>query len=221
MDAYFETEFERPYAPFMAAGVRPFYRNSAGSTGAINGTRGVTRNSAASFRSPFLSPASRTSSLWAPPTHAYPSVHAVRGSPQPGTPVGQIPLAKQKPPLPSTLLIQKIDTSEKPWLAVPDRRAKTSWWITFLLFWVGAGIAGVICWRGWVSAGESMIPDSQLCFVMQDDFDSLDVGGGGTWTRDVELGGFGSVSCFIFYFLLVVVTKPWQKWGIPDDDSVE
>ncbi|KAA1477054.1 glycoside hydrolase family 16 protein [Dentipellis sp. KUC8613] len=58
---------------------------------------------------------------------------------------------------------------------------------------VGAGVAGVICWRGWVSAGRSMIPEGQLCVVLEDDFDQLSVdGNGSTWTRDVELGGFGN-----------------------------
>jgi hypothetical protein len=39
-----------------------------------------------------------------------------------------------------------------------------------------------------------MVNPSQLCLVMEDNFDNFDVDNGGTWTRDVERRGFGYVS---------------------------
>lgn len=103
-------------------------------------------------------------------------------------------LAKPKAPMNSTLLDEKLSREDKPWLKEKDTRGRLSWWAVLLCLILGLGISGVIIWRGWVAAGEEMIPDSQLCSVFSDDFSSLDVDSGGTWARDVELGGFGYVS---------------------------
>ncbi|KAI0320475.1 concanavalin A-like lectin/glucanase domain-containing protein [Amylostereum chailletii] len=178
----------------------PIYRvpTSPGSNSAFHGTGvGVgtdnalnSRGSTASFRSPFLSPASRPNSVWAPPLYATPGAP---GTPQmPGT-GASTPLPGPKPPLPSTLLAEKLQMEDKPWMHERDRRAKTSWWITALTFVLGIGGAAALCWRAYVEAGNSMIDDSQLCSVMSDDFDSLDVDGDNSvWKRDVSLGGFGN-----------------------------
>lgn len=61
-----------------------------------------------------------------------------------------------------------------------------------MMFWLGVGLAAIIVWRGWTSAGQEMIADSDLCLLMSDDFSSLNVDSdGSTWTREVNLGGFG------------------------------
>lgn len=192
---------ERPYAPFMAErGGNAVYRNS-GSTSSggigIGMGDGSPRGSTTSFRAPFLSPASRPVSVsWNPPSY-------LSGPQVPGTPgVGtghSTPLPGPKPPLPSTLLAEKLSKEDKPWMKEKDTRSRASYWITLFIFILGIGGAGALCWRGYVDGGSTMIPDNQLCSVMSDDFTSLDVDTDGSkWTRDVELGGFGLVLRFSF-----------------------
>ncbi|KAI0275853.1 glycoside hydrolase family 16 protein [Russula aff. rugulosa BPL654] len=98
-----------------------------------------------------------------------------------------------KPPLPSTLLSEKLTKEDKPWLTeAPDARTRASRWVTLLMILLGAGGAGLLCWTGYQDAGRTMIDSNQLCLVMEDTFDNLDVDNGGTWTRDVEMSGFGN-----------------------------
>jgi hypothetical protein len=65
------------------------------------------------------------------------------------------------------------------------------------MIFLGACGAGLLCWFGYKDAGKTMIDPKRLCLVMEDTFDNLDVDNGGTWTRDVEMSGFGYVSCHI------------------------
>ncbi|KAI0055569.1 concanavalin A-like lectin/glucanase [Artomyces pyxidatus] len=154
-------DLERPYAPFMAGGAGGVYRQPE------------SRGSTHSFRAPFLSPASRPSSVWSPPSHASASYPMLPASPN--ITASQYEPLKSKPPLPSTLLNEKLAKEDKPWLVQKqDRRTRGSWWVTMLTFFIGVGVAGVLCWRGY------------------DDFDTLDVDNGGTWARDVEMSGFGN-----------------------------
>ncbi|KAG2127998.1 concanavalin A-like lectin/glucanase domain-containing protein [Suillus clintonianus] len=130
------------------------------------------------FRSPFLSPASRPSSIWSPPPlpplSANPSVIA-------------LPLT-QKKPLQSTRLKAKLTDIDKPWLAKKRRCESGSWWVTFFAIILGIVAAAALCFQGWTSV--DILQPSQLCLVMQDDFtSSLD---SNNWSLDVELGGFGN-----------------------------
>lgn len=53
---------------------------------------------------------------------------------------------------------------------------------------LGVLIAAALCFRGWENV--DLLSDSQLCLVMQDDFDSsID---SNNWSLDIELGGFGN-----------------------------
>ncbi|KAG1787577.1 glycoside hydrolase family 16 protein [Suillus plorans] len=126
-------------------------------------------------RSPFLSPASRPSTIWSPPpVSANPSVIA-------------LPLT-QKKPIQSTRLKSKLTKDEKPWLTKKRRCESGSWWLTFVAALLGVLVAAALCFRGWQSV--DLLSDSQLCLVMQDDFDSsIDPN---NWSYDIELGGFGN-----------------------------
>jgi hypothetical protein len=98
-----------------------------------------------------------------------------------------------KAPLPSTLLSEKLKNEEKPWLNQrPDGRTRASRWITLLMLVLGVSVAGFICWQGYKDAGNTIINPRQLCLVMEDNFETFDVDNGGTWTRDVEMSGFGN-----------------------------
>ncbi|KAI0353342.1 concanavalin A-like lectin/glucanase [Trametes cingulata] len=207
----FDGDLGRPYAPFMEHGVpsregsqtppspmasqNNLYRNSAaaamaGSSSALNQHFGSdtaiprTHSSPAiNMRAPFLSPASRpTSSLWAPPSYPYPY-------PPTGTNSSFTALPrKAKPPMPSSRLSHKLSKEEKPWLKQRDCRDRASWWLTFFAMMLGVGGAAVLCFFGYSSV--LLLKDEDLCMVLDEPFDNLDLQN--TWTRDVELGGFGN-----------------------------
>lgn len=184
--SWVDHDLEPPYPPFMAQsnGSQPYRISDPSSHNPPN------NSGTAPFRAPFLSPASRPSSLWSPPSHSHtalPTILSYAGS--------EIPV---KAPLPSTLLSEKLTKEDKPWLTEPpDARTRASYWITLLMILLGACGAGLLCWTGYQDAGRTMIDQKQLCLVMEDTFDNLDVDNGGTWTRDVEMSGFGCV----FYLL--------------------
>ena len=52
---------------------------------------------------------------------------------------------------------------------------------------VGIGGAAALCWHG--VKGVMMLDEARLCSVLDETFETLDLEN--TWTRDVELGGFG------------------------------
>jgi hypothetical protein len=180
--SWVDHDLEPPYPPFMAQsnGSQPYRISDPSSHNPSN------NSGSAPFRAPFLSPASRPTSLWSPPhvnhSHtALPIITSYAGS--------EIPL---KPPLPSTLLSEKLTTEDKPWLTEPpDTRTRASRWVTLLMILLGVCGAGLLCWTGYQDAGRTMIDQKRLCLVMEDTFDNLDVDNGGTWTRDVEMSGFG------------------------------
>ncbi|EMD36207.1 glycoside hydrolase family 16 protein [Gelatoporia subvermispora B] len=146
------------------------------------------------MRAPFLSPASRpTSSLWSPPSFPYP--YPPQGSSTSlthqysGSHASYPYVKKTKPPLPSTMLPQKLSKEDKPWLEKKDWRERASWWFTLCLMFVGAGGGAILCYFGF--RGVNILKDDQICLVMEDDFSgsSLDTS---MWTLDVEMGGFGN-----------------------------
>ena len=184
-------DLEPPYPPFMAQGSNSqIHRNSDASASGTHTTSNT--SGTATFRPPFLSPASRPSSLWSPPSHVTHSHTAL-----PAIPSYAASDLPPKAPLPSTLLSEKLKNEEKPWLNQrPDGRTRASRWISFLMIVLGVFVAGFICWHGYHDAGNTIINSSQLCLVMEDNFDNFDVDNGGTWTRDVEMSGFGYVFSF-------------------------
>ncbi|KAM5543724.1 hypothetical protein V8D89_002341 [Ganoderma adspersum] len=197
-------EYGPPYAPFMGSGeymregsVTPpnptgsrVFMNSAAAAmgGSGHGNEAYlprTQSSPAivNMRAPFLSPASRpTSSVWSPPSYASP--YPPGGS---DSSFSALP-RKTKAPMPSSRLSHKLSKEDKPWLGQHDWRDRASWWVTFAMIVLGVGAAGVLCFFGWNSV--QMLTDSELCMVLDENFDSLDLQN--TWTRDVELGGFGN-----------------------------
>jgi hypothetical protein len=191
--SWVDRDLEPPYPPFMAQsnGSQPYRISDQPSQNPPN------NSGTAPFRAGFLSPASRPSSLWFPPSHVNHSPAALTTIPSYAG--SEIPV---KPPLPSTLLSEKLAREDKPWLTEsPDARTRASYWITLLMILLGACGAGLLCWTGYQDAGRTMIDQKQLCLVMEDTFDNLDVDNGGTWTRDVEMSGFG----YVFYLLHKVI----------------
>lgn len=174
--SWVEHDLEPPYPPFMAQ---------------TNGSQPPNNSSTIPIRAPFLSPASRPSSMiWWPPSNANHSHTAL--TTVPSSAGSEIP---PKAPLPSTLLSEKLTQEDKPWLIeAPDGRTRAGRWISLLMILLGACGAGLLCWTGYQDAGRTIIDPKQLCLVMEDTFDNLDVDNGGTWTRDVEMSGFGCVS---------------------------
>lgn len=90
--------------------------------------------------------------------------------------------------MPSSRLPEKLTAEEKPWLKQRDCRDRASWWLTFFAMFIGIGGAAVLCFFGYTSV--HLLKDSDICIVMDENFDDLDLTT--RWQRDVELGGFGN-----------------------------
>ncbi|KAJ6474592.1 glycoside hydrolase family 16 protein [Mycena vitilis] len=144
------------------------------------------RSSSQTFRTPFLSPASRPgSSIWNPPSY---SGHNAYGTGPDGSSSGALALPPAPAPAPSTRLAGKLTKEEKPWLQRAPPRARASWWLTFMCMLIGVAGAALLCFFG--IEGVDAFKDSDLCAVLSDDFNTFDLQN--TWTREVQLGGFGN-----------------------------
>ncbi|KAI0684989.1 concanavalin A-like lectin/glucanase domain-containing protein [Cytidiella melzeri] len=221
-----EGDLGRPYAPFMGSEDRRSWSSTGsgpntpgGSTPPIGGGN-VYKNSAAgamagsngmlprtnsqpqiAMRAPFLSPASRPSSIWSPPS--YPSLTPSNTYPTSTYPPsltylpasaytsGLSPYAYTKRTralMPSTRLDQKLTKEDKPWIGTKNTRERVSWWLTLGCMFLGVAAAAVICFFGWT--GVHQLTADDLCLVLEDNFNTLDLEN--TWSRDVEMGGFGN-----------------------------
>lgn len=193
-----------PHPPFLSAPPNNApYRSSAGS--ASNST--LYRSSAAAgiadvasptiprassatmmtFRTPFLSPASRPSSTWSPPSQ---NNVLPFNAPSNANSTTALPLPPvQKKAMASTRLREKLKDEEKPWLALKQTKLeRASKWITFGCLLLGVAVAAILVFRGYQTV--HLLQNSQLCIVLDDEFSagSLDTN---SWSFDVELGGFG------------------------------
>ncbi|KAJ7489448.1 glycoside hydrolase family 16 protein [Mycena latifolia] len=144
-------------------------------------------SSTTTFRAPFLSPASRpSSSLWSPPSYAS---NGLGGGPQGGSATA-LALPAPPAPAPSTRLAGKLGKEEKPWLQRSAPRARASWWLTFLCMVLGLAGAAALCFFGIESV--DVFKNSDLCSVLDETFSGSSLDTQNTWTRDVQLGGFGN-----------------------------
>ena len=173
-------------APFMeqvpisrSSSSNSIYRASVAANMAVEDTPPPVQ----SFRPAFLAPSSRpNSSLWSPPAYNAQLISS-RAS------TTALPhLSKPKPPLPSTRLSAPIEKSDKPWLSKREPGTMASYWTTLLLILLGLGGAAVLCWQGVTNVP---LLNNKLCLVLSEDFSSPDLDTS-TWTKDVELGGFGN-----------------------------
>lgn len=202
-----QSDLNPPFAPFMVGGggssgggSNSVYRgsaaaaiNSAPSSPIVEGNPNQLprSSSTATFRAPFLSPASRpSSSLWSPPSYSHLLVNSNLNdpnSPSGSTSALHLALPKQKRPAASNRLPEKLTKEDKPWMTEREPRARTSWWLTFSLFVLGIAGAAVLCWQGMSSI--KILKDSELCSVLDEDFSSGTLNTD-TWNYDNELGGF-------------------------------
>ncbi|KAL4063685.1 glycoside hydrolase family 16 protein [Scleroderma citrinum] len=161
------------------------YRSSAAAALAEGAGAQLPRASSATtiFRSPFLSPASRPDSLWTPPNRPFSRTGSASHLPLP-------PLPAQKKTMQSTRLKEKLTPQDKPWLArKKSSLERASKWITFGGIMLGLVIAAFIAFRGYTTV--RMLTPNQLCLILDEEFDSGSLDSG-TWTVDVELGGYGN-----------------------------
>ncbi|KAJ7082933.1 glycoside hydrolase family 16 protein [Mycena belliarum] len=84
----------------------------------------------------------------------------------------------------------------KPWTEKPNPRARISYFLTYALVFVGAGLGAV---QSYLTYRNVRLDRAPLCLVFQDDFDSGDdaavFGTGSTpgrWLREAQLDGFGT-----------------------------
>lgn len=181
-----------PCAPFMGipSGTPPsattsishIYRNSvAGNLAQESQTNLPRTNSVPNFRSPFLSPASRPSStIWSPP------IQPLYSTPNASTPQLGV-VKKSRPPMPTTMLPEKLTDQDKPWLkGQKGDRSRLSWWLTVTMWFIGLALGALRVYLDYKSI--HVIQDGQLCPVFMENFDTLNLN---DWTPDVQLSGFG------------------------------
>ncbi|KAJ6600777.1 glycoside hydrolase family 16 protein [Mycena sp. CBHHK59/15] len=145
----------------------------------------VPRPSSQAFRAPFLSPASRPgSSLWSPPSYS----GGALGQGVHDASSGALALPAPPAPAPSTRLPTKLSKEEKPWMQRGAPRTRVSWWLTFSCMVIGVAGAALMCYFGVTTV--VAFKDSELCSVLDENFNTLDLDN--TWTREVQLGGFGN-----------------------------
>jgi hypothetical protein len=88
---------------------------------------------------------------------------------------------------PSTMLTGEI---EKPWKSKNNSQLRLAYWITYAAAAFGIVAGAMRCFFGWRNVPRL----GNLCLVMEDEFDTLNLD---IWSRDVDLGGFGYVSCHV------------------------
>ncbi|KAH6904287.1 glucan 1,3-beta-glucosidase [Coprinopsis sp. MPI-PUGE-AT-0042] len=177
------------------------YKGSAAAAASGSGGSLPRNSSTHSFRTPFLSPASRPTS-WAPP--AYPhaqfmpsNTFIVAGDTSTGLgsspsvtalPLGT-PMPRSKPPQPSTRLVQPLTSTDKPWMSVRQPGVLPSYLLTLLFIIVGLGCAAILCFFGYNEI--FLLDESNLCQVMNENFGGSDLNSD-YWNVEVQTGGFGN-----------------------------
>ena len=82
----------------------------------------------------------------------------------------------------STMLIGDLD---KPWRTKKDSRHRLSNLLVYLIALIGIGLGAVRCYFSYKGTYKL----SNLCLVMEDNFDTFDTEH--TWTHEVSMSGFG------------------------------
>ncbi|EKM53200.1 glycoside hydrolase family 16 protein [Phanerochaete carnosa HHB-10118-sp] len=207
-----QDELGRPHPPFMGdsgswtPGGGGVYRNSAaaamaGSNAALSGEGTLPRTNSQTtipMRAPFLSPASRPTSLWSPPSYpSLPQQHLTSQYPPSLTYLPNSPQASGmspyrpkmgKAPLPSSRLAAKLTAEDKPWLKHKDSRERCAYFLTLSMWVIGVACAALVIFLGWT--GVRQLKDDQLCLILSEDFDSLDLTS--TWNAVVGIGSDGN-----------------------------
>ncbi|KAJ7796114.1 glycoside hydrolase family 16 protein [Mycena olivaceomarginata] len=96
----------------------------------------------------------------------------------------------------STASFRRSRPVQNPWTKNPNPRATVSYYLTWALLFVGAGLGGV---QSYFAYSTVRIDRAPLCLVFEDEFNSGDdaavFGGGGQagrWLREVQMDGFGN-----------------------------
>jgi hypothetical protein len=83
----------------------------------------------------------------------------------------------------------KKDEIERPWLEKKDPREKWMTIIPLIGIFLGLCVVGVLVWDGMRSVAQH-----NYCLVLDEDFSSWN---SDIWTKEVEVGGYGSVSTLV------------------------
>ncbi|CDO70155.1 Glycoside Hydrolase Family 16 protein [Trametes cinnabarina] len=83
----------------------------------------------------------------------------------------------------SSMLINAV---EKPWLTEKDAKATLSYWLVYLMAFVGLAVSAVRCYFTWMST----LRIGNICLVLEDNFDTFDTEN--VWMHEVSMSGFGN-----------------------------
>ena len=84
-------------------------------------------------------------------------------------------------------------TIAKPWIGEKDVYARVAYWLTYFIAFLGVAGSALRCYFAWKDVPRV----GNLCLIMEDNFDTFDTQY--TWTHEVDMSGFGCVSCFFLY----------------------
>lgn len=104
---------------------------------------------------------------------------------------------------------------EKPWITHRDPYTRIAYLVTYAMILLGVIGGGIKCFLSWNSV--LLLPESNLCLVLNENFDNPAAvfGNNGTFFREVDMSGFG----YVLYFRPDSVSSHFiiQKWRIRDD----
>ncbi|CAK5275550.1 unnamed protein product [Mycena citricolor] len=93
-------------------------------------------------------------------------------------------------------IMEPYKAVDKPWLKKSNPRAKVSYFMTWILLFVGAGLGGLQSYLTWKNVRLDRQP---LCLVFEDNFNSGDdaavfgtATSRGRWLREVQMDGYGN-----------------------------
>ena len=111
---------------------------------------------------------------------------------------------------PKSTMLSESTLLEKPWLTQRDKYARIAYLLTYGMMFLGIIGGAVQCFFSWNNT--MLLPDSELCIVLYENFDSpstvFGTNGSGTFFREVDMSGFGCVRSFFARWRIVTVRHP-------------
>ena len=104
---------------------------------------------------------------------------------------------------PKSTMLSEDAPPEKPWITHRDPYARIAYLVTYGMILIGVIGGAIKCFISWNDV--LLLPESNLCVVLNENFDSPDAvfGANGTFVREVDMSGFG----YVLYFWPVSVSS--------------
>lgn len=107
-----------------------------------------------------------------------------------------VSLAPSKTTRMRSTMLEDPSTLDKPWVTTKDPYARIAYFLTYSVAFLGIAASALRFYFGYKSVP---LINGNLCMVLDEDFTSdtdTTFGPNGNWVREVQLGGFGSVTLY-------------------------